>query len=327
MSRYIIIGGNGFLGRYLTEALIKCNEETVVCDVMKSDLAIYEKCQFKKVDIREADQINNIGLRQTDIVVHLAANQYHSKVPRQNREEYFFNTNSLGTANVLTSMYNNKCNNLIYFSTDMTYGKPQYLPVDTNHQQVPFGPYGSSKKKSESICKEYRDKGINITIFRPRMILGPGRLGVLEKLFKLIDYNLPVPLIGAGDNYYQMISVFDCVDAILKSIEKGSPNTEYNLGSQSPPCVYDLLQGLITHVHSKSYLIKTNGRLVKVILETLGKLGVELLYKEQYEIADENYIVDISKTQKELGWQPKFSDNDMLYQAYDYYQLKRIDNN
>ena len=103
-----------------------------------------------------------------------------------NREEFFFKVNYEGTRNILLSMEEKKCFNFIYFSTDMTYGKPKYLPVDTRHQQEPFGPYGASKKASEKICYEYRKKGFNITIFRPRMILGPGRLGVLKKLFKLL---------------------------------------------------------------------------------------------------------------------------------------------
>jgi dTDP-glucose 4,6-dehydratase len=54
---------------------------------------------------------------------------------------------------------------------------------------------------------------MNISMFRPRLIIGPGRLGILEKLFKLIDMNLPVPMIGSGKNPYQFISVFDCAEA------------------------------------------------------------------------------------------------------------------
>ena len=45
------------------------------------------------------------------------------------------------------------------------------------------------------------------------MIIGPGRLGLLKKLFFLIKNNLPVPMIGSGKNRYQFISVFDCADA------------------------------------------------------------------------------------------------------------------
>ena len=115
-----------------------------------------------------------------DIVINMAANQYHTKVPR-NREDYFFSTNYMGTKNVLEVMEEKKCKRYIMFTTDMTYGKPQYLPIDIKHPQVPFGPYGQSKKACEEICREYRKRGMNITIFRPRMINGPGRLGILVK--------------------------------------------------------------------------------------------------------------------------------------------------
>lgn len=322
MAKFIIIGGDGFVGRYLAEKLINGGQEVLVLDIKKTPMAIYDKCQFQYTDIRNVEQLREIAFAKDDIVIHLAANQYHEKVPRKNRKAYFFDTNCAGTENVLCVMAEKGCDKVVYFSTDMTYGRPQYLPVDTLHPQVPFGFYGASKKESEGICKNYRAKGFNITIFRPRMILGPGRLGVLEKLFKLMDHNLPIPLIGQGRNCYQMISVFDCVDAILKCIDKGIPNEEYNLGSDNPPCVYDLLMKAVKNAGSRSCLVRTNGWLVKTALAALGGLGVELLYKEQYEIADENYIVDISKTTQDLGWKPLFSDGDMLVQAYDYYKKR-----
>lgn len=323
MRKYIIFGGNGFLGRYLSETLLAQGKNILICDLIKSKLDIYNKASFMKVDITNSSDLEQIPYEKNDIVINLAANQYHLNVPRKNRKEFFFNVNYKGTKNILKSMENKGCHNLIYFSTDMTYGKPQYLPVDTKHPQKPFGPYGASKKASEELCYQYRDKGFNITIFRPRMILGPGRLGVLKKLFKLIEKGMPVPMIGDGSNCYQMISVFDCVTAILKCIEKDIPNQEYNLGSENPPTVHNLLNKVINEVNSKSILIKTNGKMVKFCLAFLGKIGIELLYREQYEIADENYIVDIEKTKKELDWMPMYTDEDMLYQSYEYYQQEK----
>jgi dTDP-glucose 4,6-dehydratase len=202
----------------------------------------------------------------------------------------------------------------------MTYGKPQYLPVDVNHPQVPFGPYGQSKKAAEDICREYRKKGIGITIFRPRMINGPGRLGILKKLFFLIEHNLPVPTIGNGKNCYQMVSVFDCVAATLAAIKCGCPNKEYNLGSKNPLPERELLKTLVKKVGSHSSVIPTPGKLVKVLLGLLGLIGFEIMYKEQYMIADEDYILDISETEKDLMWSPQYSDQDMIIQAYQEYQ-------
>lgn len=161
-----------------------------------------------------------------------------------------------------------------------------------------------------------RNDDLNITIFRPRMIIGPGRLGILQKLFTLIKHNLPIPIIGNGSNNYQMISVFDCVSATISAIDKGCPNRTYNLGSKNPPSEIELLQNLITSVGSKSPILKTPGKVVKGILSIFENIGIEIMYKEQYMIADEQYILDTSLTERDLSWKPQYSDTDMLISAY-----------
>lgn len=322
MGRFIIFGGNGFVGKHLTAELIKQGKEVIVCD-MEEPVEAAVGYKYMHVDITKLEELAEVPLQADDIVVHLAARQYHLAVPRQGRKEFFFDVNYQGTENILKEMERHGCCKLIYFSTDMTYGKPQFLPVTVTHPQNPFGPYGGSKKASEDLCREFRKKGFDITIFRPRMILGPGRLGILKKLFKLMEHSLPVPMIGSGKNCYQMISVFDCVTAILQAVKKGVPNGEYNLGSNNPPTVHDLLATVIKEVGSHSVLIPTNGPLVKKTLALMGHLGLEIMYKEQYEIADENYLVDIEHTMEDLDWKPQYNDMDMLYQAYEYYQKEK----
>ena len=200
--KYWIFGGCGFVGRYLAQALRDKKEDVAICDIAACEPEY-------KVDIRDTEALAKLPIAKEDVVINLAANQYHTKVPK-NREEYFLSVNTAGTRNLLAMMEQKGCTRYIMFSTDMTYGKPHYLPVDTKHPQNPFGPYGQSKLLAEQLCRECRAKGMNITIFRPRMIMGPGRAGILLKLFKLIDLNLPVPTVGNGHNHYQMISVFDC---------------------------------------------------------------------------------------------------------------------
>ena len=258
-----------------------------------------------------------------DIVIHLAARQYHGKVPRENRREFFDSVNVEGTKNILAKMAADGAKNMVFFSTDMVYGLPQYLPVDIAHPKNPFGFYGESKVKAETICQDYREQGFNITIFRPRMIVGPGRFGILTKLFKLMDMNLPVPTIGSGKNCYQMVSVSDCADAILLAMEKGLPNREYNLGSKNSPSVRELLKEFIKQAGSHSFVLPTWGAGMKVALEMFEQLGLEIMYKEQYMIADKNYLVDTSNAEKELGWNPKDNDKDMLLAAYESYKEEK----
>ena len=322
--KYYIFGGSGFVGHSLAEALLADGKEVCNCDLVHDErMNASRGGTFLPVDITDTDALRAVPLTSEDVVVHLAARQYHLPVPRQHRREFFFDVNYQGTANLLSAMQEKGCRKLIYFSTDMTYGKPEFLPVTTDHPQHPFGPYGASKKASENLCRRYRRQGLSVTIFRPRMILGPGRLGILKKLFRLMEWNLPVPMIGSGKNCYQMISVYDCVSAIQCCIRKGIPNREYNLGSENPPTVRELLSGTIRKVGSHSILLPTSGPLVKKSLALLGKLGIDIMYREQYEIADEDYIVDITATKQELGWTPRYNDEDMLAQAYEYYEQEK----
>lgn len=318
-----IFGGNGFVGRYLANELVRLNQDVAVCDLHDTlDKRISEQVRYLKCDIRIAKDIEAIPFTADDLVINLAANQYHNKVPK-NRHDYFFNTNTIGTKNLLETIFLKGVRNYIMFTTDMTYGKPQYLPIDVNHPQNPFGPYGQSKKACEEICRNFRKKGMNITIFRPRMINGPGRLGVLVKLFKLIDKSFPVPTIGNGKNHYQMISVFDCVSAIICAINKDIPNKEYNLGSKGSPDITTLLKYVIKSAGSRSFVIHTPGKLVKFVLNIFDKLGLTIMYPEQFMIADEEYILDITDTEKDLDWHPKYNDEDMLAEAYKIYSDNR----
>ncbi|WP_255358739.1 NAD(P)-dependent oxidoreductase [Snodgrassella sp. CFCC 13594] len=211
---------------------------------------------------------------------------------------------------------------MVFFSTDMTYGVPNTCPVATDHPQKPLGPYGEGKVEAERLIRGYSQ--LNATIFRPRLITGAGRLGILEKLFKLIALNLPVPMIGNGLNRYQMVSVEDCVQAALRAGEKNFPRSAYNLGSSSPPTTKELLKAIIKHANSKSFVIPIPTQLIKPVLTGLDKLGLTLLYPEQFGIADKNILLDTQDTVGELGWAPTKSDIEAMCEAFDnFLQLQK----
>ena len=342
MRRYVVFGGSGFVGVYAINALKMAIDSARIKkgEIVNIDIAPPKKsCDAQFIECDIAKDID-FEFRKDDIVVHLAARAYAPKPPSKAfaphcLKEYFFSVNVDGTKNIIAKMKEGECKNLIYFSTDMVYGKPQYLPLDSAHPRNPIGYYGLSKKISEDIVMASRIDAesdsttiatggrigsFNATIFRPRMILGAGRYGILLKLFKLMDLNLPLPLIGDGSNCYQMVSVKDCAEAIICAIEKGIPNDEFNLGSLNPPRIKELLRFVASKSGSKSVLIPTWARGVKWILWMLEFFGMPLMYKEQFEIANEQYIIDISKTQNLLGWTPKYNDKDMLLEAYTHYK-------
>ena len=118
--KYYIFGGDGFVGRYLSNALIERGENVVVGDILSTlDERINKKAKFINVDIRDKSAIRKIDIMPDDLVINLAANQYHTKVPK-NRKEYFYSTNYVGTKNILEVMEEKNCMRYLMFTTDMT---------------------------------------------------------------------------------------------------------------------------------------------------------------------------------------------------------------
>ena len=319
--KHIVIGGDGLVGSHLTRSLQERGERCLVVDIKQENRArVYaDDTPCMAADVTDRGALRAVPFGPDDVVYNLAARQYHDPIPRRGVQSWFNRVNVEGCRNVLEAMEARGCSRLVHFSTDMVYGLPQGVPVDAGHPQNPIGEYGESKRMAEEVCRTFRDRAMQVTILRPRLILGPGRLGVLAKLFRLIQRGLPVPLIGSGDNVYQMVSVFDCADAARRAVEAGLPGRAFNLGSANPPRVIDLMRDVIEAVGSRSVVLKTPAPLVKAALSALGVCGVRLMSREQYSLADQQYVVDIEETRRGLGWEPVYNDRDMLIEAYRHF--------
>lgn len=321
--RHVIFGGDGFVGRHLAPKLLADGQDVIVADIVKSDLPHYRSARFVKCDVTEPGSIGCVGIEAGDMVYNLSAKMLSPIQVRAKRHDFFFPVNYFGTENIIKAMDKAGAADLVHFTTDMIYGHTVTYPMTEDHPVAPLGEYGLSKLKTEELAAEWRMRGMNISLFRPRLIIGPGRLGILEKLFKLIDWNLPVPMIGSGRNPYQFISVFDCAEAARLAWKAGVPNEAYNLGSLNPPPVRKLLGDLVKHAGSKSILVPTPGWAVKRTLDLLDQMNMPIMDPEQYLIADEECVLDVSKGERQLGWVPQYRDEDMLIAAYKEYRAKK----
>lgn len=324
--RHVIFGGDGFVGRHLAPKLLADGHEVIVADIAKSNLAHYGQVQHVYCDVTEPAAIDALGLHGDDMIYNLSAKMLSPLQIRSKRHDFFFPVNYFGTENIIHAMDRVGASKLVHFTTDMIYGHTLTFPMTEDHPTAPLGEYGLSKQRSEELAEDWRKRGMQISLFRPRLIIGPGRLGILEKLFKLIDKNLPVPMIGSGRNPYQFISVFDCAEAARAGFLAGVPNEAYNLGSLNPPPVRKLLGDLVRHAGSKSILLPTPAWAVKKTLDLLDLMNMPIMDPEQYLIADENCVLDVSKGERQLGWIPQYRDEDMLIAAYNEYRAKKSGN-
>ncbi|MEF2071446.1 NAD-dependent epimerase/dehydratase family protein [Consotaella aegiceratis] len=320
--KHILFGGDGFVGRHLAQKLVEDGEEVIVADIAKSPLPHYAQCRHIATDVTDQAAVDAVPIAADDMVYNLSAKMLSPIMPRAKRHDFFWPVNYHGTEHIILAMEKAGAGRLVHFTTDMIYGHTVVTPMTEDHPVAPLGEYGLSKLRTEELAQVWRDRGMRISLFRPRLIIGPGRLGILEKLFKLIDRNLPVPMIGSGKNPYQFISVFDCAEAARLAWKAGVPNEAYNLGSLNPPPVRKLLGDLIKDAGSKSFLLPTPAWAVKRTLDTLDLVNMPLMDPEQYLIADEECVLDVGKGERDLGWVPRYRDEDMLIAAYREYRAK-----
>lgn len=315
MTRHVITGGSGFTGSALIRQLAPTGAKIVVFDLRPPPPELQDQVEYVAGDVTNPADVARLHFSADDAVYHLAARQFADDVPARGRDAWFAEVNAGGTRILVDAMQAGGARRLVFFSTDMTYGLPTQCPVSPDHPQNPLGPYGRSKLQAERIIREAA--GVRVTIFRPRLITGPGRLGILGKLFRLIRAGLPVPMIGKGDNRYQMVGVEDCARAAIMAVEADCPPGPFNLGSATPPTTKELLQAIIRRQNSRSILLPVPSSLLKPVLAGLDKIGLTLLYPEQFGIADRDILLDTSEAERVLGWTPLEDDIDMMNAAYE----------
>ena len=250
-------------------------------------------------------------------IIHTAARHNHSLMPRWGREQ-FFDANVEMTHNLMRAAGKAGVRHFVYISTDMVYGIPPKRPVTEADPPSPLGPYGRSKQSSERTCLVARPHGMCVTIFRPRLLIGPGRLGVLQRLFDRIRTGRAVPVLGSGLHRYQMASLSDVAGACVLAVQ--NPLDEiFNLGSSDPPPVRTLLTQLCRRAGSSSKLRCLPFSIARAALWGLHAARLAPLVPEQFLAAGVDFVLDTSKAQRLLGWQPRLTDVDMLWSAYQSY--------
>ena len=309
--KFLITGGAGFLGINLAERLIKKNHKVRILD-MRDKPKLAEGIEYIKGDIRDYSLVNE-ATKGIDVVFNLA-----SLLPCSRAGNMFYKVNVGGTKNVIIASNEYKVKKIVHISTSIVYGKPKVMPCSEEERVAPVGNYGRSKVVAERLFSSPKNK-VGYTILRPRLIVGPGRLGLLSILFDWISKDKNIYLIGYGGNRFQMVCVYDLIDACISSINKAH-NQIINIGYPDVPKLKDVMKSLINHAKSRSDIVPINPALARISLMVLDWFKLTPLNIEHYKIADKDFVLDVKKAKKLLGWKPKYNHEQMLSLAYDWYR-------
>jgi len=292
--RVLVTGAAGFIGSHLVDRLVEEGAEVVAIDNLKdgnlSNLAeSMDKIEFHKVDIRNFESLKEV-MDRVEIVFHLAAN---ANVPYSvDNPKYDFETNALGTFNVLKLSLDLDVEKVVYASSAAVYGEPVYVPIDEEHPLNPISPYGASKLAGERLGFAYfKTYGLPFVSLRIFNTYGPRqrRYVMYDFLRKLRENPNRLEVLGTGEQVRDFCYVKDCVEAFILASEKNiAVGDVFNIAGGNPISIRDL-----------AYLI------VK-ILGLDGKTEI-VFTGESWKGDIVNLYADISKIKSKLGFEPKVS--------------------
>lgn len=309
----LVTGSSGFFGIHLVQRLLDSGEEVQGFDIVNPKIDLTEKSfHFVQGDVRNYTAIYE-ACHGVDVVYHNAAVLSIAKAGRK-----YWEINVNGTHNVLEACRGRGVTKLIYISSTAVYGLPSRLPIDESSKLHPITDYGRSKAAAEQLCHKYRqDYGMDISIIRPRTILGQGRLGIFQILFDWLKDGKRIYVLGSGNNYFQFISASDLAEACLL-VTKVS-NEDFNIGAKNFSTIRQALEALVVHAKTGSKVVSVNTTIARYSLWLLNKLRISPLAEWHYNMYDRDLFFDISKAERILHWTPKDGNIDMLIQSYDWY--------
>lgn len=311
----LITGGSGYFGSLLRDRLLAGGHDVRVFDLADANDR-QQEVGFVQGDIRDAARVAE-ALAGCDVVYHCVA-----QVPLAKDRHLFHSVNVGGTENLLRAALAAKVRKVICVSSSAVFGVPKTNPVTEDTPPEPGEAYGRAKLEGEQLCHAYARRGLDVTILRPRTILGHGRLGIFQILFEWIREGRNVPVLGRGHNVYQFVHADDLAEAcILAAARPGS--TVYHCGAARFGTMRDTLESLCAHARTGSRVRSVPMLPAVVFMRLTSVLGLSPLGPYHALMYGRSLWFDIAKAQRELGWQPRFSNAEMFAQTYDWYLANR----
>lgn len=329
MSKWLVTGGSGFLGINLIRTLVGQGHEVISLDIAPFTYKdMMDKIDHRIVDIRDKEAVDKAMSENIDVFMHGAA-----ALPLYKKSD-ILSTNIEGSRNVIQSAFEHGVNRGIYISSTAVYGIPEKHPLFEDDPLVGVGPYGHAKIEAEKIVREYREKGMTITSLRPKSFVGPERLGVFAIFYQWASEGRSFPMIGRGENLYQLLHVEDLCNSIIMAAgfeNAKAINTEFNIGAKVFSTMREDYQVVLDKAGFGKKIKESPANLVIFALEILEFFNLSPLYPWVYKTATKDSFVSIDKAEELIGFTPKFSNKDALLKNYSWYldnkdKFNQIDN-
>jgi nucleoside-diphosphate-sugar epimerase len=267
-------------------------------------------------DIRDAAVVAD-AVAGVDIVFNNVA-----QVPLAKDEELLRTVNVDGTALLLTACRQAGVRKVVHTSSSAVFGVPRSNPVLPTTVPSPVEAYGHAKLAAEWACLDAIRNGLDVSIVRPRTILGHGRLGIFGILFEWVADGADIFVLGDGSNRYQFVHADDLADVCVLAGDKAGPEV-FNAGTDRFGTMRESLESLCAHAGTGSKVRSLPAGPAALGMKAAAGMHLAPFAPYHWLMYSKSLWFDIQHVRDSLGWQPKFSNEEMLADSYDWFLTNR----
>lgn len=302
--KVLVTGANGFVGTALCDALIR-DGHNVLGTVRQSSDNLLQRTNIKYLSLGEIDEFTDwsAALNGVEVVIHVAARAHVMQDSTLNSLAEFRKINSQGTEHLARSAAQSGVKRFVFISSikvngEETQGCKKFTEED---ERSPRDSYSVSKSEAElALQLVAKETGLEVTIIRPPLVYGPNVKANFLNLLYWIDYGIPLP-VKLIKNKRSLIFIGNLVDALITcATHPEAANKIYLVSDGEDVSTRQLICYIAGALNRQDRVFSFPVTLMHILAKLVGKLA-------EIDRLTQSLVVDNSKIQRELGWQPPYT--------------------
>lgn len=305
MSRVLVTGGGGFIGRRVVQELLKAKHEVRLFDIVKIDVEGTD-CNYTGSVLDPYELWRAVN--GCDYVVHLAAALGVQRT-EVNRLECLY-INIQGSVNVLEACVKARVKKIVFASSSEVYGEQKILPITEDAPLHPKSNYAVSKIVGEEYLRAYNEAyGLEYNVVRFFNVYGENQREdfVVPRFVKNVVSGKPPQIYGKGDQVRSFCYVEDAARGMVDVLFSNQKAEVFNIGNDTEPVSVKELAERIISISGK-------------------KLSPEIVSYDDSDRESGRDIIkripSIEKAKKNLKYKPQVSLNEGLKRMVAFYEQK-----
>jgi nucleoside-diphosphate-sugar epimerase len=320
----LITGSNSLVGGRLLKHLLDGGEKVRCLDLEKRrDAPSGVECV--QGNLLDDDLLKKV-CRNTEAIFHLM----DVKSPRHGGRRFMKKMNIKGTRKLLEAAKAAGIKKIIFQSSYEVYGSTKKPSKDKNGKLKPVTRYGKDKLKAEMFCQNHIKEGtMDITIFRPSPIVGPGTKNPIMLISLLMALGMEeanrIYVAGHGENRFQLLHPDDAASACILAYKSPAARGKvYNLGSDNVPMQIEQVLAVMEKARLDCVMKHLSTPYTKFLSFILRPFRIDYLNRGHVMYLLTNLVLECQDAKNDLGWKPIHENVDIILETIKWYREEKL---